>query len=89
MLARMNRALLLCLLWSCPALAQPADCVARPDGPNNATLCGDEPDLPDDILRGTPAPHGLLRGDGPRDVLHNLPPKGTVTVTPIPNAPPP
>ncbi len=83
MLARMNRALLLCLLWTCPALAQPADCVPRPDGPNNATICGDETDPPDDILHGAPTPHGLLRGDGPRDVLHNQP-TGTVTIEPAP-----
>jgi hypothetical protein len=29
----MKNALLLCLLWSWPALAQPADCVAQPNGP--------------------------------------------------------
>ena len=29
----MKYALLVCLLWSCPALAQRADCAARPNGP--------------------------------------------------------
>src|ERR1700677_5166310 len=102
----MTRALLFCLLLSCPALAQPADCVARPNGPAlglvprvalpaatqrgsvkldlgtvpaNGTICGDEPDPPDDVLHGAPTPHGLLRGDGPADVLHNAP-EGRVTV---------
>jgi hypothetical protein len=84
----MKHKLLLIMLWSWPALAQPADCVARPDGPGYGTVCGDDADLPDEVLRGAPAPHGLLRGDGPRDVLHNRA-QGQVTVTPIPNAPPP
>ena len=116
----MKHALLLALLWSWPALAQPADCVARPNGPAlpldvrvglggrpsvsknmqgslrlglgevpaNGTTCGEEADLPDDVLHGAPAPHGLLRGDGPADVLHDRP-QGHVTVTPVPTAPPP
>jgi len=116
----MNRALLLSLLWTWPALAQPADCVARPNGPAlplearigldgqpgvpkgahgsvklglgavaaNGTTCGDEADPPDDVLQGAPAPHGLLRGDGPKDVLHNRP-TGHVVVTPMPSVPPP
>jgi hypothetical protein len=29
----MVRTLLLCLVWSWPVLAQPADCVVRPNGP--------------------------------------------------------
>jgi len=120
MIARMKRALLLCLLASSPALAQPADCVALPNGPAlplqarigldgqsgvpkgtkgsvklglgevpaNGTICADDADLPDDVLHGAPAPHGLLRGDGPADVLHDRP-EGHVTVTPIETAPPP
>jgi len=56
--------------------------------PANGTICGDDADLPDDVLHGAPAPHGLLRGDGPRDVLHNRP-ESHVTVTPLPSAPPP
>jgi len=116
----MPRILLLCLLSSWPALAQPADCVARPNGPAlpleawiglagqpgaakstrgsvqiglgtvpaNGTTCGDDANLPDDVLHGAPAPHGLLRGDGPADTLHDVP-TGHVTVTPVPNAPPP
>ncbi len=56
--------------------------------PANGTICGDDAVLPDDVLHGAPAPHGLLRGDGPRDVLHNRP-DSHVTVTPMPNAPPP
>jgi hypothetical protein len=36
---------------------------------------------PEDVLRGEPAPNGLLQGDGPRDVLHNRW-QGRVRVTP-------
>jgi hypothetical protein len=105
--------LLLSLLWSWPALAQPADCVARPNGPAvpleawvgmpkrargaiqldlgavpaNGTTCGDDAVLPIDVLHGAPTPHGLLRGDGPKDVLHDRP-DGHVIVTTVPNAPP-
>ena len=116
----MKHALLFFLLCSSPALAQPADCVARPNGPAlplqarigldgqpgvpqgtegsirldlgavpaNGTTCGDDADPPDDVLHGPPPPHGLLRGDGPADALHDRP-EGHVTVTPVPNAPPP
>jgi hypothetical protein len=120
MVGRMKCALLLTSLWSCQALAQPADCIARPNGPAlplearigldgqggvpkgtqgsiklgpgavsaNGTTCGEEADPPDDVLHGAPAPHGLLRGEGPRDVLHDRP-EGHVVVTPMPSAPPP
>ena len=121
MLARMTRALLLSLcVWSLPALAQPADCVPKPNGhslpmqvwvgidgkpgvpanthgavkldlgqvPANGTTCDPDVDLPDDVLHGAPAPHGLLQGNGPRDVLHNVP-ESHVTVKAIPDAPQP
>lgn len=121
MLAGMKRTVLLSLcLWTWPALAQPADCAAQPNGPAlpmhvwvgierrpgvpkgtqgaaeldlsevpaNGTTCDVDTELPDDVLHGAPAPYGLLQGDGPRDVLHNRP-EGHVTVTPVPNAPPP
>ena len=106
--------MLLLLLWSVPAIAQPADCAAEPVGPEmrlkprialngqpgmRAGMAGDIPiDLgtapmfgtlcraarepgPEDILRGAPAPNGLLQGNGPRDVLHNRW-QGNVTVQP-------
>ncbi len=50
--------------------------------PMHGTLCQAEPaPEPADILRGEPAPRGLLQGDGPRDVLHNRW-QGQVTVHP-------
>jgi hypothetical protein len=121
MLAPMKRLLpITACLWSCAALAQPADCPAQPNGsplpmnvwvgingrpgvpasrhngvdlglgwvPANGTTCEPDVELPDDVLHGTPAPHGLLQGEGPRDVLHNVP-EGRVTVRPLPSAPPP
>ena len=53
--------------------------------PANGTTCDPDFELPDDVLHGTPAPHGLLQGNGPKDVLHNRP-EGTVTVRPMPDA---
>lgn len=38
--------------------------------PMFGTICAPKAAAPDDVLRGTPAPRGLLQGDGPRDVLH-------------------
>jgi hypothetical protein len=55
--------------------------------PANGATCASEVDLPDDVLHGAPAPHGLLQGNGPRDVLHNVP-ESHVTVRPVPDAPP-
>ena len=55
--------------------------------PANGSVCDPEIELPDDVLHGTPAPHGLLQGNGPRDVLHNVP-ESHVTVRPAPGAPP-
>lgn len=50
--------------------------------PMFGTVCGAEPaPEPEDVLRGEPAPNGLLQGDGPRDVLHNRW-QGRVRVTP-------
>jgi hypothetical protein len=54
--------------------------------PANGTTCQPEFELPDDVLRGAPAPHGLLQGDGPRDVLRNVP-ESHVTVKTTPDAP--
>ena len=103
------------LLWSFPAIAQPADCAAVPVGPEMrlkprialkgqtgvrpgmegdipidlgtapmfGTHCRDATPPPDDVLRGAPAPNGLLQGDGPRDVLHNRW-QGNVSVQPRP-----
>ncbi len=51
--------------------------------PSTGTTCGSPPPEVTDVLRGPPAPKGLLRGDGPRDVLHNRP-TGTVTISPAP-----
>ena len=115
----MKRVLLLSLcVWSLPALAQPADCDALPNGPSvpmqawvdrkgkpntpanprggvvldlgdvpaNGTTCDPGVELPDDVLHGAPAPHGLLQGDGPRDVLRNVP-ESHVTVKTMPDAP--
>jgi hypothetical protein len=56
--------------------------------PAYGTTCEPDVELPDDVLHGMPAPHGLLQGEGPRDVLHNVP-EGQVTVRPLPSAPPP
>jgi hypothetical protein len=56
--------------------------------PANGTTCQPEFELPDDVLRGAPAPHGLLQGDGPRDVLRNVP-ESHVTVKTAPGAPRP
>lgn len=102
------------LLWSFPAIAQPADCAAVPVGPEMrlkprialkgqpgvrpgmegdipidlgtapmfGTTCRSAPDQgPEDVLRGAPAPNGLLQGNGPRDVLHNRW-QGNVSVQP-------
>ncbi len=55
--------------------------------PANGTTCDPDVDLPDDVLHGAPAPHGLLQGNGPRDVLHNVP-ESHVTVKTLPDAPP-
>src|SRR5581483_9457150 len=117
----MKRALLFCVcVWSLPALAQPADCVPIPNGPElpmqawigidgkpavpanthgavkldlgsvpaNGTICDPDVELPDDVLRGALAPHGLLQGNGPRDVLRNVP-ESHVTVKTMPDAPRP
>jgi hypothetical protein len=94
--------LLVMLLLTVPALAQPADCPAVPVGPpmdvvvgvapagqaakpgqvriggwlslsglpSLGTTCQAPPPPAVDVLHGPPAPHGLLRGDGPADVLH-------------------
>lgn len=84
------------LLWSFPAIAQPADCAAVPVGPEMrlkprialkgqpgvrpgmegdipidlgtapmfGTRCRADPNPgPEDILRGAPAPNGLLQGN--------------------------
>jgi hypothetical protein len=77
----MTRALLLCLLLGSPALAQPADCVARPNGPELPL----EPRvaLPGSAQRGSvklnlgnvPA-NGTIcddEPDPPDDVLHGAP----------------
>jgi hypothetical protein len=56
--------------------------------PANGTICAPEVELPDDVLRGAPAPHGLLQGNGPRDVLRNVP-ESHVTVKTAPGAPRP
>ena len=56
--------------------------------PANGTVCQPDFDLPDDVLHGAPAPHGLLQGNGPRDVLHNIP-ESHVTVKSLPDAPRP
>jgi hypothetical protein len=49
--------------------------------PMLGTLCGADPPPDQDVLRGTSAPGGLLRGDGPGDVLHDRW-RGRVTVAP-------
>ena len=41
------------------------------------TLCQAAPPPAVDVLHGPPAPGGLLRGDGPADVLHGGPVRGT------------
>jgi hypothetical protein len=45
----------------------------------SGTVCPSRTVPPADVLRGEPAPRGLLLGDGPRDVLHDAP-VGRVTV---------
>jgi hypothetical protein len=52
------------------------------DVPMFGTACAPAAPPPEDVLRGPPAPRGLLQGDGPRDVLHNRW-QGEVTVTPV------
>ncbi|MCW3476937.1 hypothetical protein [Limobrevibacterium gyesilva] len=47
--------------------------------PIYGTVCPGPAGPPEDVLRGPPAPNGLLRGDGPRDVLRNAP-TGRVTI---------
>lgn len=47
------------------------------------TICTTTTPPPADVLRGAPAPRGLLQGDGPRDVLHNRW-QGEVTIRPSP-----
>ena len=51
--------------------------------PSYGTLCASPAPPPPagDVLHGPPAPHGLLRGNGPADVLHNRP-AGEVVVGP-------
>jgi hypothetical protein len=82
----MTRALLLCLLLSSPALAQPADCEARPNGPAlplEARIGLDgQPGVPKGTqgsiklgLGALPA-NGTICGDEadpPDDVLHGAP----------------
>lgn len=52
----------------------------------NARLCAEEtpaPPPPEDVLHGEPAPQGLLRGEGPADLLGNrAKPRVTVTERP-------
>jgi hypothetical protein len=45
--------------------------IALPPTPAFGSRCVAPVAPPADVLRGAPAPHGLLQGDGPRDVLHN------------------
>jgi hypothetical protein len=45
--------------------------------PSLGTLCQAPPPPAADVLHGPPAPGGLLGGDGPVDVLHGEPVRGT------------
>jgi hypothetical protein len=45
--------------------------IALPPVPMFGTRCIAIQPPPTDVLRGPPAPNGLLQGNGPRDVLHN------------------
>jgi hypothetical protein len=65
--------------------------VTLPPTPMYGTRCIATPAVPTDVLRGTPAPNGLLQGDGPRDVLHNRYEPEVVVGPPSsnPDAPPP
>jgi hypothetical protein len=45
--------------------------IALPPTPAFGSRCVAPVAPPADVLRGPPAPNGLLQGNGPRDVLHN------------------
>ena len=66
-----------------PAKAHGAAKLKLGDVPSGGSTCASDVPPPDDVLHGAPVPHGLLRGDGPRDVLHNRP-TGSVTIEPAP-----
>jgi|GEM_PF-3474415 len=54
------------------------------DVPMFGTRCAAPPEPEGfDVLKGPPAPKGLLQGNGPRDVLHNRW-QGEVTIRPSP-----
>ncbi len=52
--------------------------------PAFGTLCVGPPPPAGDVLRGTPAPHDLLRGDATGDVLRGKPAAEVVVGTPRP-----
>jgi hypothetical protein len=56
--------------------------LALPPTPMFGTRCVAPVAPSADVLRGPPAPNGLLQGDGPRDVLHNRPVPESVALPP-------
>jgi len=69
---------------SMPGQARVAGWLTLSGLPSLGTLCQAPPPPAVDVLHGPPAPHGLLRGDGPADVLHG----GPVRIKPPDPAPP-
>jgi hypothetical protein len=74
-----------------PTKAPIAGALRLPQVPANGTICPPPPPPTGDVLRGAPAPHDLLRGDGTSDILRGLP-ENDVTVgpaRPVPSRPDP